>query len=115
MPSTMNISLPQPLKKFVDQQVKQRGYSGVSDYIRDLIRTDQQGAAALRRLIAEGVASGAAAPVDKAYWAVKHSEGRRVVLEPLEQRLDRAADALGKVTDDFMSDGRRQPAMQKRP
>lgn len=78
MPATMNISLPEPLKKFVDLQVKQRGYSGVSDYVRDLIRTDQQGNAAghLRRLIAEGIASGAPVPVDKAYWGAKRKQLR---------------------------------------
>ena len=78
MPATMNISLPEPLKRFVDQQVKQRGYSGVSDYVRDLVRTDQQSAAAnqLRRLIAEGIASGTPVPVDKAYWTANRKRLR---------------------------------------
>lgn len=78
MPATMNISLPKPLKKFVDNQVKDGGYSGVSDYVRNLIRGDQRNAAGnhLRRLVAEGIASGPATPVDKEYWAAKRKQLR---------------------------------------
>ena len=73
MPATMNISLPEPLKKFVDGQVKEGGYSGASDYVRDLIREHQQLVAAqqLRSLIAEGLNSGAPIVADKKYWAAK--------------------------------------------
>jgi putative addiction module CopG family antidote len=34
---TMNISLPDQLKSFVDEQVKERGYGTSSEYVRDLI------------------------------------------------------------------------------
>lgn len=78
MPATMNISLPEPLKKFVDGQVKKGGYSGASDYVRELIRDHQQHVAAeqLRTLIAEGLASGAPVPTDKKYWAAKRKQLR---------------------------------------
>lgn len=36
--STMNISLPDTLKNFVDEQVSQRGYGTSSEYVRELIR-----------------------------------------------------------------------------
>jgi len=39
---TMNISLPEPLKEFVDQQVAAGAYSSASEYIRRLIREDQE-------------------------------------------------------------------------
>ena len=39
--STMNISLPETLKTFVDEQVSHRGYGTSSEYVRDLIRKDQ--------------------------------------------------------------------------
>lgn len=39
---TMNISLPDPLKKFVDQQIDQGRYSSVSEYVRELIRADEK-------------------------------------------------------------------------
>ena len=38
--STMNISLPDSLKSFVDDQVAQRGYSTSGEYVRELIRRD---------------------------------------------------------------------------
>jgi antitoxin ParD1/3/4 len=39
---TMNISLPDPLKRFVDSQVAAGAYSSASEYIRRLIREDQE-------------------------------------------------------------------------
>ena len=39
--STMNISLPESLKAFVDEQVARRGYGTSSEYVRELIRKDQ--------------------------------------------------------------------------
>ena len=63
--ATMNISLPEPLKQFVDEEVREGGFSGTSDYVRDLIRQRQREKAAefLRKLIAEGMASGSAGEV----------------------------------------------------
>jgi antitoxin ParD1/3/4 len=74
--TTMNISLPEPLKEFVDKQVKQGGYSGASDYMRDLIRDHQRRIAGeyLRSLIAEGLSSGPPVVIDKAYWAAKRKK-----------------------------------------
>ena len=39
---TMNISLPENLRGFVDSRVKTGGYSSVSEYVRDLVREDQK-------------------------------------------------------------------------
>ena len=39
---SMNISLPEPLKRFVDAQVAQGRYSTASEYIRELIRADEK-------------------------------------------------------------------------
>lgn len=63
--ATMNISLADQLKQFVDEEVREGGYSSTSDYMRDLIRQRQRGKAGqtLRALIAEGLASGPAEPV----------------------------------------------------
>ena len=38
---TMNISLPESLRAFVEEQVSQRRYGTTSEYVRDLIRRDQ--------------------------------------------------------------------------
>jgi antitoxin ParD1/3/4 len=65
--STMNISLPDSLKSFVDEQVSQRGYGTSSEYVRELIRRDQD-RLALRGLLLAGASSAPAAPADGAYF-----------------------------------------------
>lgn len=40
--STLNISLPEEMRAYIDQQLTQRGYSTASEYLRDLIRQDQR-------------------------------------------------------------------------
>jgi antitoxin ParD1/3/4 len=65
--STMNISLPDTLKSFVDEQVSQRGFGTSSEYVRELIRKDQE-RLQLRNLLMAGAASAPAAPVDATYF-----------------------------------------------
>ena len=65
--STMNISLPETLKSFVDEQVSQRGYGTSSEYVRELIRRDQE-RLNLRGLLLAGASSAATAPVDADYF-----------------------------------------------
>jgi antitoxin ParD1/3/4 len=66
--STMNISLPQALKSFVDEQVSNRGFGTSSEYVRELIRKDQE-RLQLRELLLAGGRSTAAAAADGAYFA----------------------------------------------
>jgi antitoxin ParD1/3/4 len=40
--ATMNISLPDAMKDWVEQRAETGSYSNSSDYVRDLIRRDQQ-------------------------------------------------------------------------
>ena len=65
--STMNISLPDSLKAFVDEQVTERGYGTSSEYVRELIRKDAD-RLHLRSLLLEGAASAPAAPADTRYF-----------------------------------------------
>lgn len=65
--STMNISLPDSLKVFVDEQVNQRGYGTSSEYVRELIRKDQD-RLHLRELLLAGAASAPTTAVDAAYF-----------------------------------------------
>ncbi|AVO55404.1 type II toxin-antitoxin system ParD family antitoxin [Ectopseudomonas mendocina] len=65
--STMNISLPDTLKSFVDEQVNQRGYGTSSEYVRELIRKDQD-RQHLRGLLLAGAASAPAVPADADYF-----------------------------------------------
>ena len=57
----MNISLPASLKSFVDEQVSQHGYGTSGEYVRELIRKDQD-RLQLRELLLIGSASAPAAP-----------------------------------------------------
>ncbi|CAN5652582.1 type II toxin-antitoxin system ParD family antitoxin [soil metagenome] len=66
--ATMNISLPDGLKSFVDDQVAGGGYGTSSEYVRELIRMDQD-RQRLRRLLLAGAESPPGAPVDAAYFA----------------------------------------------
>ena len=66
--STMNISLPEALKDFVDQQVSSRGFGTSSEYVRELIRKDQE-RLQLRGLLLAGAGSAPSAAVDGAYFA----------------------------------------------
>ena len=66
--STMNISLPEALKVFVDEQVASRGYGTSSEYVRELIRRDQD-RQRLRSLLIEGASSASVGDADEAYFA----------------------------------------------
>jgi len=71
--ATMNISLPDAMKNWVEQQAKSGRYSNASDYVRDLIRRDQDQAAKIAQmqaLITEGLQSG---PGDRSMDALKQA------------------------------------------
>ena len=65
--TTMNISLPDALKTFVDEQVNQRGYGTSSEYVRELIRRDQD-RLHLRGLLLAGAGSEPSQPATAAYF-----------------------------------------------
>lgn len=59
--ATMNISLPDQMRAWVESQTARRQYSNSSDYIRDLIRKDQERQAAidaLQNAVTTGLESG---------------------------------------------------------
>jgi antitoxin ParD1/3/4 len=65
--TTMNISLPDDMKAFVDQQVQSRGYMSSSEYIRDLLRNEKE-VADFRALIQEGLDSGEPISTDETFF-----------------------------------------------
>ena len=71
----MNISLPDALKSFVDGQVSARGYNTSSEYVRELIRKDQD-RLRLRGLLLEGAVSPPAGPTDADYFDRLRSQVR---------------------------------------
>ena len=72
----MNVSLPESLKDFVDEQVTRGGYGTSSEYVRELIRRDSD-RRHLRGLLLEGAASAAAGPAGTGYFAGLRKRVRR--------------------------------------
>ena len=65
--ATMNVSLPEQMKDWVEAQSKDGTFSNASDYVRHLIRQDrerQQAIAQLQAEIDKGFASGPGRPLD---------------------------------------------------
>ena len=63
----MNISFPDALKSFVDTHVTERGYSTSSEYVRELIRADQD-RRYLRDLLLQGAESPPGPVADASYF-----------------------------------------------
>jgi antitoxin ParD1/3/4 len=78
---TMNISLPDAMKSFIDEQVAEKGYGTSSEYVRDLIRRERD-REQLRAVILEG-ASSPLSPVvaDEAYFQGLRARARRWAAE----------------------------------
>jgi antitoxin ParD1/3/4 len=74
--ATMNISLPENLKAFVDEQVGQRGYGTSSEYLRELIRRDQD-RVQLRGLLLAGASSPPTHAVDAGYFNALRAKVRQ--------------------------------------
>lgn len=76
--ATMNISLPDQMKEWVEGRAATGLYSNSSDYVRDLIRRDQERAAAiaeLQAIVDDAIASGVVEDFDPAaFLAELHAE-----------------------------------------
>jgi antitoxin ParD1/3/4 len=64
--NTMSFALPESLRAYIDERVQSGQYGNTSEYLRDLVRRDQedQEKKRLRELITEGLESGPARPLD---------------------------------------------------
>ena len=81
--ATMNISLPDPMRDWVEAQIKTGQYANNSDYLRDLIRKDQRNSEKLKALqeaITQGFASGKAVKLDM--LAIKQNAKQQAGLIP---------------------------------
>lgn len=59
--ATMNVSLPDQMKEWVESRAATGRWANASDYVRDLIRRDQDRSdkiEAMRKLVEDGLASG---------------------------------------------------------
>lgn len=68
--TSINISLPESMKAYVEEQVARGGYSTASEYLRELIRQDQKRKAQerLETLLLEGLESGTATAMNSQDW-----------------------------------------------
>lgn len=78
---TMNVSLPEPLKRFVDSKVSSGLYGSVSEFVREAIREKlareeerQRAETLLAARLLQGLESGAAMDFDAAYVAKRRAE-----------------------------------------
>ena len=56
--ATLNISIPNEMRNWIDQQIASGHFANASDYIRDLIRHNQSEKEAIRMALVEGEMSG---------------------------------------------------------
>jgi antitoxin ParD1/3/4 len=79
MRATMNISLPESMKQWVEQQAARRGYGTVSEYFRSLLREEQE--RLLRQQVEENLHaalnSGESTPMTPSDWKRLRREGRK--------------------------------------
>ncbi len=68
--TTMNISLPEEMKTFIETQMSQEGYASASEYLRGLIREEQKRRAKreLEAKFREALESGPSAPMTRSDW-----------------------------------------------
>jgi len=59
--ATLNVSMPDELRAFIESRVSTGEYQSASDYLRDLIRHDHE---KINQLLLEGVNSGDSLPLD---------------------------------------------------
>jgi antitoxin ParD1/3/4 len=80
---SMNISLPDPMKEFVDKLVAEGRYSSVSEYVRELIRADEKRKAEeqLEALLLEGLKS-KEAPLTRSDWEAIRKEALAQLKKP---------------------------------
>jgi antitoxin ParD1/3/4 len=73
---TMNISLPDALRSFVEERVAEGGYGSTSEYVRELIRRELD-RTQLRELLLEGAQSPPSVSADERYFEALRERIRR--------------------------------------
>jgi antitoxin ParD1/3/4 len=81
--TSMNISLPESMREFVEEQVSAGSYGTVSEYFRELVREDKKRKAQeeLESLLLAGLRSGEATPMTAKDWGDIRAEVRRRAAE----------------------------------
>ncbi len=83
--TNMNLSLPEPMREWIEEQVRGGRYGNASEYVRELIRRDQERKAQerLERLLIEGLDSGPAAEMTRSDW----DDLKRRLIERHQEKL----------------------------
>jgi antitoxin ParD1/3/4 len=76
---TMNISLPDPMKQYVEEQVIAGAYSSASEYVRELVRADQkrQASEILERTLIAAMNEGTPVEANDEWWATLREDFRK--------------------------------------
>jgi antitoxin ParD1/3/4 len=69
--ATLNISIPDTMKDWINQQISAGQYTSASDYLRDLVRSDQRAKQSIDELLLEGLNSGEPITPGEDYWKNK--------------------------------------------
>ena len=81
--STVTISMPESLRKFVDVQMKRQGFGNVSEYFRALVREQQtkEADSQLEELLLEGLESGENIEVTPEFWQDLKAEAAALLMK----------------------------------
>jgi antitoxin ParD1/3/4 len=79
MENSLQVTLPEPIRDWVEAQARAGGYSTVSDYVRHLLETEHRRLinAEIDEQLHAGLDSGPATPMTPADWARLRQEGRK--------------------------------------
>ena len=86
--ASMHISLSDEMRAYVDQQVRGGAYHNHSEYVRDLIRHDQERMARKQvdALLIEGLTSGEPAPLTAEDWKNLRAQVRNKAVRRLDSK-----------------------------
>ena len=78
--TTLNISIPDQMKDFIDKQVDERGYESPSDYFQELLRQEQKRKAEekLEQLLEQGLSGGTAEMTEEDWVGIRSELDRRI-------------------------------------
>jgi antitoxin ParD1/3/4 len=84
----VTISLPEPLRDFVDRQMTSRGFGNVSEYFRTLLREAQEKEreTRLEELLLNGLISGEDIPLDGKFWKDLRAEALEMIAKRKPRR-----------------------------
>ena len=96
--ATLNFSLPDDLKRWIEAQVAAGGYGNTSEYIRELIRLDRKRKVQekLESLLLEGLDSGAPIEITPEFWEKKREELMARLREKQKTREEARHAARGR-------------------